>query len=342
MLNSKSITKRVFRWETFLILLLLIEVLVFGLINPRFLMPRVLLGSINNFMTISVVALFVTLVLVTGGIDIQSGAIVGLTSITIGVLWNDVGMNLYLALVIGLLVGTACGALSGFFVAYTEVQPMVVTLGGSFLYSGIALLITNFSATEAYKGISGFPEEFSQFVRGRIFGIIPHQLLIFLFLVIITYILLHRTKYGRYVFLCGVNKHAATYCGIRTKQIVMSTYVLSGLGAAIAGILLTAYLGTAKTDLGKEITLPVITAVVLGGTSNLGGTGGVIGTALAAFVIGILRFGLSLANVNTQYLDIPVGILLVLAVAIRFSGSNPTVQKFIGKLRRSKDLRKNN
>ena len=173
MFDTRSLQKKVLRWETFLVLLLLIEVIVFALINPRFLMPRVLFGSINNFMTISVVALFVTFVLVTGGIDIQSGAIVGLTSITIGVLWNDAGMNLYAALVVGLLVGTLCGALSGFFVAYTDVQPMVVTLGGSFLYSGIALIITNFSSTEAYKGISGFPDEFTQFVRGRFFGFIP-------------------------------------------------------------------------------------------------------------------------------------------------------------------------
>jgi AI-2 transport system permease protein len=334
MRSTRTLKDKVLRWESFLIALLLVEVLVFGLINPRFLMPRVLFGSINNFMTISIVALFVTFVLVTGGIDIQSGAIVGLTSISIGILWNDLGMNLYLALVVGLLIGIVCGALSGFFVAYTDVQPMVVTLGGSFLYSGIALLLTNFSSTEAYKGISGFPDEFTQFVRGRIFGVIPHQLIIFLVFVFIAYILLHKTKYGRYIFLCGVNRHAADYCGVRTKLVVMSTYVLSGLGAAVAGILLTAYLGTAKTDLGKEITLPVITAVVLGGTSNLGGTGGVIGTALAAVVIGILRFGLSLANVNTQYLDIPVGILLILAVAIRFSSGNPTVQKFMSKLRK--------
>lgn len=113
--------------------------------------------------------------------------------------------------------------------------------------------------------------------------------------------------------------------------------MISGVGAAIAGILLTAYLGTAKTDLGKEITLPVITAVVLGGTSNLGGTGGVIGTALAAFVIGILRFGLSMANVNTQYLDIPVGVLLVVAVAIRFASQNPSFIRLRNKLRRKKD-----
>ncbi len=328
-----SLKKTVLRWESFLIVLLLVEVIVFGSINPKFLIPRVFFGSINNFMTICIVSLFVTFVLITGGIDIQSGAIVGLTSIFIGVLWKDAGFNIYVASVLGLFLGVICGGLSGFFVAFTGVQPMVVTLGGSFLYSGLALMITNFSSTEAYKGINGFPKEFTQFVRGKIFNIIPNQLLIFLVLVVIAYILLHKTTYGRKVFLCGVNKNAATYSGIKTKLIIMSTYMLSGLGAALAGILLTAYLGTAKTDLGKEITLPVITAVVLGGTSNLGGTGGVIGTALAAVVIGMLRFGLSMADVNTQYLDIPVGILLVIAVAIRFAGSNQRIGKFNKKLK---------
>jgi AI-2 transport system permease protein len=327
MLDKNTLKKNVLRWESFMVLLLLVEILVFGMINPKFLMPRVLFGSINNFMTISVVALFVTFTLVTGGIDIQAGAIVGLTSILVGVLWNDAGLPLASAILIGLFAGILCGALSGFFVAYADVQPMVVTLGGSFLYSGIALLVTNFSSTESYKGISGFPDWFTDFVKGRVFGIIPNQLFIFLGLAVVAYILLHRTIYGRYVFLCGVNRNAASYCGVKTKLVVMSTYALSGFGAAIAGVLLTAYLGTAKTDLGKEITLPVITAVVLGGTSNLGGTGGVLGTALAAVVIGILRFGLSMANVNTQYLDIPVGILLVVAVSIRFAGANPNIQR---------------
>jgi len=331
--KHELLKKKVLKWESFLVLLLLVEILVFGLINPKFLIPRVLFGSINNFMTICIVSIFVTFVLITGGIDIQAGSIVGLTSIFIGVLWNDAGVNLYIACILGLVLGVLCGTLSGFFVAYTGVQPMVVTLGGSFLYSGLALMVTNFSSTESYKGISGFPEEFTQFVKGKIFGVIPNQMIIFIILVIIAYFLLHRTTYGRKVFLCGVNKNAAEYSGIKTKMVIMSTYALSGLGAALAGILLTAYLGTAKTDLGKEITLPVITAVVLGGTSNLGGTGGVIGTALAALVIGILRFGLSMAGVNTQYLDIPVGVLLVISVAIRFAGSNPNIQKNMQKFK---------
>jgi len=319
-MDKLKLKKLLKRWELYLLLMLAAEILIFGAINPKFLMPRVLLGSINDFMSICIISLFVTFVLITGGM------------ISIGVLWNDAGLNIWLASGLGLAIGALCGMLSGFFVAYTGVQPMVVTLGGSFLYSGLALAVTNFSTTEAYKGISGFPEAFTQMAKGRIDKVIPYQLFIFLGLILLAYILLHRTKYGRKVFLCGVNRNAASYCAIKTKRIVMSTYMLSGMSASLAGILLTAYLGTAKADMGKELTLPIITAVVLGGTSNLGGSGSVIGTALAALLIGILRFGLSMAGVSTQYLDIPVGVLLVVSVAVRFAMQNTKVQAFFHRL----------
>lgn len=333
-----QIKKKLWRWETSLVVLLLLEIVVFGALNPRFLKPRVLLGSINDFMSICVIALFVTSVLITGGMDIQAGSIVGLTSISIGLLWQDFGMNIWAAALLSLLIGALCGALSGFFVAYADVQPMVVTLGGSFLYSGLAIGVTNLSATESYKGISGFPSYFTGFSKFRLGGI-PSQVLIFVALVVLSYLLLHKTKYGRSVFLCGVNRNAAEYSGINTRLVIMSTYVLSGISASLAGIILTSYLGTAKADFGKELTLPIITAVVLGGTSNLGGRGGVIGTALAALVIGIMRFGLSMAGLNTQYLDIPVGLLLIVAVAFRgLTGRS----KWLGSLsQKLKERRKN-
>ncbi|NLB90605.1 MAG: ABC transporter permease [Clostridiales bacterium] len=333
---KKSLKKFFFRWETALALLLLLEIVVFGAINPRFLKPRVLLGSVNDFVSICIISLFVTFVLITGGMDIQAGSIVGLTSISIGVLWNDAGINIWVACILGLLIGAFSGALSGFLIAYTDVQPMVVTLGGSFLYSGLALTVSKQSAVESYKGISGFPSAFTALTKGRVFGIIPYQLILFIFLTIVAYVLLHRPRYGRKVFLCGVNRNAAEYSGIHTKRIIMSTYILSGISAALVGIILTSYLGTAKTDLGKELTMPIITAVVLGGTSNLGGKGTIVGTALAAVVIGILRFGLSMAGINTQYLDIPVGVLLVLSVAIRSMMSNDKIASFVRKTFRRK------
>ena len=329
-----KLKKTLVRWESALVLLILAEFLIFGSLNNKFLNPNRLFNSLNQFIPVCIIALFETFVMITGGIDIQAGAITGLSSILVGVLWNDAGMNIFVACLFALIAGALCGLLSGFFVAYTGVQPMVVTLGGSFLYSGLALAVSNLSANEAYQGISNFPDAFRALAKTKLFGNIPMQFVIFFVLVLISFILLHRTKYGRRVFLSGVNQHAAEFSGIHTKRVIMSTYMLCGLSASIAGILLTSYLGTAKSDLGNEYTLPIVTAVVLGGTSNLGGKGGVIGSALAGLVIGFLKIGLSMNGVQAQYLDIPVGILLVVTVSARFAGTNPKLQKLLTRFRR--------
>lgn len=330
-MDKGRISKKLMRWENSLIFILVAEIIIFGLLNPKFLQVKVLLGSINDFIPICLISLFVTFVLITGGMDIQAGSIVGLTSITLGVLWQDAGLNIWVASFIAIIIGGICGALSGFLVAFAGVQAMVVTLGGQFLYSGLALMVVNLSSSSAFEGISNFPKSFIALGSGNILGI-PNQVVIFLILIVISYILLHKTKYGRYVFLCGINKNTARYSGIKAKLIIMSTYILSGMSASLAGIILTSYLGSARADLGKELTLPIITAVVLGGTSNLGGKGGVIGTALAAVVIGIMRFGLVMSGLSTQYLDIPIGILLVVAVAARTVSDNPKLKGMISKV----------
>lgn len=319
--------KKAFKsWELVLFLILALEFVIFATANPKFLMPRVLFGSINDIISICIISLFVTFVMITGGIDIQAGSIVGLSSIVLGVAWQDGGMNIWAASFLAMVAAGLCGALSGFFVAYCKVQPMVVTLGGSFLFSGLALLVSNLSATESYKGISGFPDSFIRISKFKLFGVIPNQLLIFIVLAIIAYFLLHKTKYGRQIFLIGVNQDAAEYSGLNTRLIIMSTYILSGVSASIAGIVLTSYLGTAKSDLGATLTLPIITAVVLGGTLSTGGKGSVLGTALAAVVIGVLRFGLPLCfKVSQQYLDIPVGMLLLVVVIGRALAQNPRI-----------------
>jgi AI-2 transport system permease protein len=324
------------RWEYFLIFLLVLEVGVFGSINSRFFNPVVLMGSITDFMPICIISLFVTFVMITGGIDIQAGSIVGLTSISIGLLWSEAGVNIWLALLIGIGIGALCGLFSGTLIATTDVQPMVITLGGSFLFSGIAVGITSLSSVESYKGISGFPDHFMNLFRGTIGGI-SKQVILFLLLIVISYILLHKTQYGRKIFLIGVNRNTAEYSGIKSSSIIASTYVLSGIAAAIAGIVLTAYLGTAKADFGKELTLPIITAVVLGGTSNYGGKGNVLGTALASLVIGIMRFGLSMSGLNTQYLDIPVGMLLIAALILRSFIDGGLIAKTVKKIFKRKE-----
>ena len=332
-----KVRRTLLTWETFLLGILILEFVVFGAKNPKFLMPRVLLASVNDFIAICFIALFVTFVMITGGIDIQAASIIGLTSIIIGVGWQDGGMNIWTAAALAIVVSAFCGALSGFFVAYCGVQAMVVTLGGSFLYAGFGLLVSNLSATEAYKGISGFPEDFKIISKFKLFDMIPAQLIAFAVLIVIAYILLHKTKYGRSIFLVGINQEAAEYSGINTRLVILSTYVISAVSASLAGIMLTSYLGTAKSDLGSNLTLNIITAVVLGGTLSTGGKGSVIGTALASLVIGILRFGLPLCfKVNTQYMDIPVGALLLIVVIGRAIVSRPETAAFFKKLKSAK------
>ena len=320
----KKFTKK---WEFVLLLILAAEFVIFGAANfEKFMRIGSIFSSITNFISICIISLFVTFVMITGGIDIQASSIVGLTSIVIGVLWSDAGLNIWVAVLLAILTAALCGALSGFFVSYCGVQPMVVTLGGSFLYSGLALLISGLSKTPAYQGISGFPakNDLGQFTSFRalgkmlVFDVIPVQIIIYVVLIVLCYLLLHKSRYGRRVYLVGVNRQAAEYSGINSRWIIMSTYILTGIGAAIAGVLLTANVDSAKYNLGSTFTLSIITAVVLGGTLSTGGKGSILGTALAAIVICILRYGLPLCfGISNQNLDLPIGIMLVVVVAIR-------------------------
>lgn len=318
----KAVKKLFKHWETFLLIFLVLEFVVFGAVNPKFLRMQSIMNSIVNYISVCIIALFVTLVMITGGIDIQAASIIGLTSIIQGVLWSDAGMNIWVAVLCSLVFAAVCGGLSGFFVAYCGVQPMVVTLGGSFLYSGLALLISGMSATPAYQGISGFPSkgedgaflDYRFLGKGELFGI-PMPIIIYLVLILLCAWLLHRTKYGERLYLVGVNQQAAEYSGINTRLVIMSTYVLSAVSAALAGTLLTSNVNSAKYNIGSGYTLAIITAVVLGGTLNTGGKGSILGTVLASLIICILRYGLPLCfGVSSQNLDLPIGIILVLVV----------------------------
>lgn len=307
------------KWNLALLLLIIVEIIVFGLMNPRFWNVSVLLNSFNDFIPVAVIAFFVTIVVITGGIDISGGAIIGLASVITGLLFQVAGMNIWVSAVCAILIGGLCGLVNGLLIAYARVQAMVITLGGMLLYSGIAVVLVGLSGVSAYEGFSGFPDGFSGIVNGAILGI-PNAVIFFLIAFLLSYTLLHRTRYGRYVFLTGINQNAAKYAGINVKRIIASTYVLSGLGAGAAGILLTSYLGSARSDYGAEYLMPILTVVVLGGTLITGGKGGVVGTALASIVVGFLQIGLQMAGMSTQYIGLATGILLIVSVA--FLGLN--------------------
>lgn len=320
-------------WNLLLVALIVLEFVVFGAANAKFLRPALLFTSINDNIAVFMLALFVTIVMCTGGIDIQVASLVGLTSIIIGVSWQDFGLPIWGAVALAVVVVCLCGALSGFLIGYCGVQAMVITLGGSFLYSGMALLVSTLSSTASYESIGGFPDEFRFLGNYEIGGVIPFQIVIYVLMLAAAFVLLHKTKYGRKVILTGVNPSAAEYSGINTRRVIMSTYVLSALAAAIAGTVITAYLGTAKSDLGGDLTMDIITAVVLGGTLSTGGKGSIIGTALASLAIALLRFGLPLCfKIGTQYLDIPVGVLLVVVIVGRSAATNTGIVPWLRSL----------
>ncbi|SNT10308.1 monosaccharide ABC transporter membrane protein, CUT2 family [Anaerovirgula multivorans] len=306
------------KWELSLVLFLIIEVLIFGMINPRFFKINVLMNSANDFVTVAIIALFMSLVIIVGGIDISMGSVVGLTSVVMGLLWQELGLNIWIALSIAIAVGALCGAFNGYLVAYIGVQAMVATLGTSFLYAGMSLVIIGFSGISAAEGITGFPDSFRALGHGKPFGI-PSSLIIFSTLILIAYIILHKTTYGRRIFLTGINREAAEFSGIKTKLVILSTHVLVGVAAAISGMYITSYLSSSRADHGATLTLSVITAVVLGGTAITGGQGSIIGTALASVIIGLMTLGLQMSGLSTRYVGIGIGILLVVSVAIKSS-----------------------
>ncbi|TKH12652.1 autoinducer 2 import system permease LsrD [Bacillus wiedmannii] len=307
--------KYLYRWEGVLIVLLLIEFILFSFISSDFLNISNLLFSTNDFLFIAIAAIPMTFVIVTGGIDVSVGSIMGLTSIIIGVLWMN-GIPILLAVILALIISCLAGALNGIIIKMTDVEPLVVTLGTMFLYGGNALVISGGAGASGYEGISGLPDAFVQLANGSFIGI-PNLLWILIVLTVLCTILFHRTIYGRHVKLTGSNENAAKYTGIKTKKVVIIAYILSGLGGGLGGAFLTAYFGSARADMGSETILPIITAVVLGGTLITGGKGSIIGTVLASIFIGLMQYGLQMTGLTNEQSNVVIGIILILSVIMR-------------------------
>ena len=315
-------------WEFMLAVVLVLELLVLGLINPAFLNIENLLFSTSDFAHVIIAAIGLTLILMTGGIDISGVSIMGLASIVLGLAFVA-GVPIGFAVVLSLAAGVAAGALNGAVVANTDVNPLIVTLATLFLYAGIAtglptlLDMLGFVAYGAggfeayqYEGITGLPKAFTWIGNGRI-GWIPMPLLIALALAALAAWLMLRTRFGRYLKLIGVSPAVAHFTGVPIKRTLVTVYAMNGLAVAIAGLMLTAYLGSARSDLGSEALLAIITAVVLGGSSIYGGQGSVLGTLLAGLVLGFMRQGLLALGITSDVIPVVIGGLLIGSVALR-------------------------
>ncbi len=267
-----------------------------------------LLEMTRFIVEIGLLALPMTLIIITKGIDLSVGANLAFSAVVFGLSW-EAGLPLPVAALVGILTGTLAGALNGFTAAFVGVPPLVVTLATFGAFRGVALGLSQ------GRGISGFPESF--FVLGQGFvGRVPVQLIIFAVAAALFGVLLHATTFGRTVYSVGHNARAARFAGVRVKRVLMLLYTLSGFTAGSAAILYVSRVGTAKGNAGLNYELEAITAVVLGGTSINGGSGSILGTLLGLAIIISLRFGMILGGVDANVRSLVLGAALILAVLV--------------------------
>src|SRR5262245_4811261 len=293
-----------------LVLVLAAEIAVFGLISRNFLTLGNVAEATRLSVEIGLLAVALTPVIVSGGIDLSVGALLGLSAVVFGWLWRDQGLPVGAAALAALGVGALGGSLNGLLITRLRLPPLIFTLGSLSLFRGLAKGFTG--GTETY---TGFPDDFLALGQGYFAGV-PIQLPILVAVVAGYWLLLHRTIFGRAVFAIGFSPEGARHAGIPVERRVFVLYLLCGLAAALAGVIYVAHLGQAKADAGTGYELAAITAVVLGGTSIFGGRGSIAGTVLGLVVIAVLDNGLLLADLPRELAGALTGVLLLLTITL--------------------------
>ena len=310
--------------EWVLLVVILVECLVFGMAGHNFATAGNAFEITRLGVEIGLLALALTPIIVTGGIDLSVGSMMGLAAVVLGWLWRDVGLPMPAAIALTLVLGVLGGALNAALITRLKFPPLIVTLGTLSLFRGIAEGVTG-----GIQHYSGFPPSFLHLGQGYVAGAVPTQLFIFVAAAIAAAWWLHRTSFGRALYAIGHSAEGARYAGIPVARRLGAVYVLSGLAASLAAVIYVAHLGQAKSDAGTGYELMAITAVVLGGASIFGGRGTVLGTVLGLLSIVLLQNGLRLAGQPAELSGILTGVLLVATILVdllsRRAKSRPTL-----------------
>lgn len=295
-------------------IVLVASIVVFGLINPRFIAPANLSLITQQVAVIGTLGVAETLVILTAGIDLSVGAAMVLSSIVIGNTASGLGAPSWLALLLGLVTGILTGALNGFLVTRINLPPFIVTLGTLSIFTALLLLYSNGATVQGDKlpviitwtGLT-FP----------LFGVnVNYGVLLMLALYLVVAFALGRTAWGRHVYAVGDDKEAARLSGIRVTRVLLSVYLVAGAIVALGAWIQIGRDYGASPNAATDANLNAITAVVIGGTSLFGGRGTVWGTLLGALIVGVFRNGLALAGLDVLYQTLAVGVLVIAAVAV--------------------------
>jgi ribose transport system permease protein len=281
---------------------------ILWILTPYFLTVSNLLNVAEQTSINAIVAVGMTFVILSGGIDLSVGSIVALSGVVLGEALRS-GLPMPIALLLAALVGLACGLVNGALVSWGGLPPFIVTLGTMSIARGAALLFTE------GRPVSGFDPTFRAIATGRI-GFIPAPVIAMLVVYAIAHFVLTRTTFGRYVYAIGGNEEATRLSGVAVRFHKTMIYGVSGLMSAIAAIILTARLNSAQPIAGMMYELDAIAATVIGGTSLMGGEGSLGGTLVGALIMGVLRNGLNLLGVSSFLQQIVIGAVIVVAVLL--------------------------
>lgn len=295
---------------TFNLALFLLLILIFvaiGSANPVFFSVDYLLNVVlRNSVELGLMALPMTMIIITGGIDLSIGNIMVLSAMLGAITAKQMGSAA--GVIVTLLTGIVCGGFNGFITAKIKVPAMVTTLASMFLFLGIARGITGGDSVYVFPG--------AEAIGGMLLAGIPMQILIYILCAVVFWILLQKSSFGRKLFGIGLNVNATRYCGVRVNNIVIWTYVLSGVMCALSALIMLGRVTALRYDAGTNINLKVITIVVLGGTSILGGVGDMKGTIIATLIVGVLNSGLTVLGIPVDVQTIVNGTVLIISLIV--------------------------
>ena len=292
--------------ESGIVVALVMMIIVFSLIDPIYLSSNNIVDIVKQSTINGLLGIGITLAIITGGIDLSIGSTFAIVIVSVGKLLVS-GVNPFLAFAIGIILGFSLGIVNGILVAKVKLQPFIATLGTMSIYRGVAYIITG------GWPVLDIPENFRKTLDGDIFGVIPSSVVLLFVVGIIIWIILKYTRFGNYIYALGSNEEATKLSGVNVDFNKMMAYAICGVGAALAGMVLLARLGTGEPTAGQGYELNAIAAAAVGGTSLMGGKGTMLGTILGTILLSALRVGLIVVGVDSFWQYIATGIIIVIA-----------------------------
>lgn len=304
-MNSGSLKRMKNEITMFVVLVALVA--FFSLSTDKFLTGTNLINVMRQIAMIGITSIGMTFIILTAGMDLSAGSVLAVSGIVTGVAMVNFGISPPIAILIGLLSGVIVGLINGLVIAYFKIPPFVTTLGSMQIFKGAAFIITG------GMPVFGFPRAFGAIGKGYV-SFIPIPVIIMIVLMAVGWVVLNKTKYGRHLYAIGGNMEAARLSGVKVNKQIILTYILGGLFAAVAGIIMAARVDAGQPNVGLDFGLDVITAVVLGGVSIMGGEGKLTGVIIGVLIMGVLDNGLIMMNVYEYYQYVIKGLVLLLAV----------------------------